>query len=80
MIKPIKKPNAGASKVAGKVKAVTKGARVMRGMKAPMNKHGVKPNIPVMGDDRTGGMTGAPSPKGELLKSLMKGRVNRSAK
>jgi hypothetical protein len=76
MIKPIKKPNAGVAKMGSKgavptkakemVKQVTGGKRVMRGMKAPMTKNGVKPNIPIMDssgpDDRTGSMTGAPSP------------------
>ena len=46
------KPNAGASKLAGKVKARTGGKRVKRvGVKQPgavMTKHGVKGNIPTM--------------------------------
>ncbi len=72
MIKPIKKPNAAIAKM---VSGVTGGKRVVRGMSAPMDKHGVKSNIPVMTNnkkpaynDRTGSMTGGYSylnrPKG----------------
>ena len=46
-IKPFKKPNAGIAKL---VKSRTGGKRVMRGTKAPMDKHGVKPNIPLMNE------------------------------
>lgn len=44
MIKPFKKGNVAVAKL---VKGRTGGKRVLRGAKVPMDKHGVKPNIPL---------------------------------
>ena len=60
----MKKKNASLPCVAKKVEAITGGQRVKRTNQhgAILTKHGIKPNIPSMDDDRTGSMTGAPSP------------------